>query len=159
MSCSRTQVLGGRLLRVLRMPPPEILTTLHVMVVLVVVESLVRWVSLPRLSRMLGVRVNLAPSRLDLQQIDLTDLPARARRQLRCTRRVADAWPFSRGPCLRRALVTGHLLRDLDPSVRLGVAGTGDTIHAHAWVEIDDRPLENVTGFNRFQRTPTDTTA
>ena len=29
-------------------------------------------------------------------------------------RRVADVWPFSEGPCLRRSLVAGHLLRDVD---------------------------------------------
>ena len=38
------------------------LTTLRVAVVLVVVELLVRWVPLPRLSRVLGVAVDLAPA-------------------------------------------------------------------------------------------------
>jgi Transglutaminase-like superfamily len=145
--------LGRRLLRALRMPPREILTTLHVAAVMVVVEMLIRWVPLPRLSRLLGLRVNLAPARPAVEQMRATELPARAGRQLRCTRRVADAWPFSKGPCLRRSLVVGHLLRHHDPAVRLGVAGSGDHLFAHAWVEIDDRPLESVAGFNVFQRT------
>jgi hypothetical protein len=78
------------------------------------------------------------------------DLPPRVARQVRCTRRVADAWPFSRGPCLRRALVTGNLLRRLDPALRLGLAGSGDAVFAHAWLELDDRPLEDVAAFRLF---------
>ena len=73
---------------------------------------------------------------------------------MRCTRRVADVWPFSRGPCLRRALVAGHLLRDLDPALRLGVGGSGDKVYAHAWLEIEDRPLKDIAGFSILQQTP-----
>jgi hypothetical protein len=120
--------------------------------VLVVVELLIRWVSLPRLSRMLGVRVNLAPVRPEVAPFPIEELPARDRRRLRCTRRVADAWPLSKGPCLRRSLVAGHLLRQHRPAVRLGLAGRGDDVLAHAWLEIDDRPLENISGLNVFQR-------
>jgi hypothetical protein len=36
------------------------------------------------------------------------------------------------------------------------VAGAGDTLLAHAWLEIDDRPLETVAAFNPFQRTSTE---
>ena len=53
-----------------------------------------------------------------------------------------------------RALVGGHLLRQLHPAVRLGVAATGDELLAHAWLEIDGRPLEAVEHFARFERTP-----
>jgi hypothetical protein len=35
--------------------------------------------------------------------------------------------------------------------LRLGVGGAGDELFAHAWIEIDDRPLENVAGFGVFQ--------
>jgi transglutaminase superfamily protein len=138
----------------LRLPLPELLTTLHAAVVIVVVELLVRWVTLPRLSRLLGVRLNLAPAPAGAERLRVKDLPPRAARQVRCTRRVADAWPFSQGPCLRRSLVAGHLLRALDPALRLGVAGSGDQFYAHAWLEIHDRPLEAVAGFSRFQREP-----
>ena len=142
-----------RAVRALRLPPRELLTTLHATAVLVVVELLIRWVPLPRLSRMLGVEVTVEPARSDAAQLPVDELPTRARRRLRCTRRVADAWPFSRGPCLRRALVGGHLIRHLHPAVRLGVAGAGDTLLAHAWLEIDGRPLEPVAQFKAFQRT------
>ncbi len=138
----------------MRLPPRDLFTTLHAVAVLVVVELLIRWVPLPRLSRMLGVGVNLQPGRADAERMRVDELPARARRQLGYTWKVADAWPFSRGPCLRRALVGGHLIRDLHPAVRLGVAGVGDTLMAHAWLEIDDRPLETVTDYRLFQRAP-----
>jgi hypothetical protein len=140
-----------RVPRALRTSPRELLTTVRAFVVIVVVELLIRWVPLPRLSRLLGVRVDLHPAGADVERFPLLDLPPTARRQLRCTWKVADAWPFSAGPCLRRALVGGHLLRQFDPSVRLGVTGGGDALLAHAWLEIDDRPLEDVAEFNRFE--------
>ena len=158
MPRSDVRRLARRASRVLRLPRRDLLTALHAAAVLVVVELLIRWVPLPRLSRMLGVRVNLEPARADVVQLRVDELPARARRQLGFTWKVADAWPFSRGPCLRRALVGGHLIRDLHPAVRLGVAGVGDTLMAHAWLEIDDRPLEPVTDYRLFQRAPIEAT-
>ena len=53
-----------RAVRALRLPPRELLTTLHATAVLVVVELLIRWVPLPRLSRMLGVEVTVEPAAL-----------------------------------------------------------------------------------------------
>jgi hypothetical protein len=150
-------LLRSRLRRVAQLPPREILTTLHAVTVLAVVEMLIRWVSLPRLSWLLGIRVNFAPVRSDVEQFRIDQLTSRDQRQLRCTRRVADAWPLSKGPCLRRSLVAGHLLRHHHPAIRLGVAGRGDEVLAHAWLEIDDRPLERIAGLNVFQRAPTGT--
>lgn len=141
----------GGLQRALRVPPREILTMARVLVVIVLVELMIRWVRLPRLARMLGLEVSLASSSPGAVRLPLKDLSPNARRQLRCTRRVADRWPFSRGPCLRRALVAGHLLSRYDPVIRLGLAGTGDDLYAHAWLEIDCRPLENVESFDTFQ--------
>jgi hypothetical protein len=142
--------LVGRVLRIFQLPPREILTMLHVAAVMTFVELLIRWVPLMTLSRLLGVRVNLAPVPPGAEPMSAAELPPAARRQLRCTRRVADAWPLSRGPCLRRSLVAGHLLRDHDPAVRLGVARSGHDLLAHAWLEIDDRPLESVTNLQVF---------
>ncbi|MET0579389.1 MAG: lasso peptide biosynthesis B2 protein [Ilumatobacteraceae bacterium] len=126
------------------------MTTLHVVAVIVLVEVLIRSVRLTQLSRLLGVPVDLRPSTAAGATLPLEALPPRAQRQLRSTWSVADAWPFSRGPCLRRALVGGHLIRDLDPTVHLGIRGAGDTIHAHAWLEVEGRPLETLDGFTRF---------
>lgn len=132
------------------LPPREIVTTLHAFAVIVVIELLIRTVPLPRLSSMLGCRVNLEPVVPGAQRLWLKELPERARRQVRCTRRVAHVWPFSDGPCLRNALIAGHLLRDEDPAIRLGLMTTGDDLYAHAWLEIDGRPLEHVAAFDVF---------
>lgn len=132
------------------LPPREILTTLHVFAVIVVVELLIRTVPLPRLSSMFGCRVNLEPVVPGAQRLRLKELPARAGRQVRCTRRVAHVWPFSDGPCLRSALVAGHLLREHDPAIRLGLMTTGEELYAHAWLEINGQPLEHVAAFDAF---------
>jgi Transglutaminase-like superfamily len=143
--------LASSVTRLLRRKPRELATIVHVLAVLAFVEASIRWVPLPRLSRVLGAPVTLAPTRGDAAQYDLALLPLPARRRLWITGKVADVWPLSRGPCLRRALVGGHLIREWHPAVRLGVGGVGDTLHAHAWIEIDDRPLERIEGFSRFQ--------
>jgi hypothetical protein len=146
-------VLRGPL-AALRLPVAELLTTIHAALVLGVVELAVRRMQLPRLCRLLGVRLNLAPPVPAAERLRIRDLPPHAARQVRCTRRVADAWPFSRGPCLRRALVTGNLLRRFHPALRLGFEGTGNDVRGHAWLEIDDRPLEDVAAFSLFQELP-----
>ncbi len=142
----------ARIPRLRRVPPREIPTTLRVAVLIVIVEVLVRTVPLPRLSRLLGVPLDLRPHVGSVEPLPLASLPDRARRRLRCTRRVADVWPFSHGPCLRRALIGGHLVRELQPSVRLGITATGDELLAHAWLEIGGRPLESVEHFQRFEQ-------
>lgn len=137
--------------RALRLPPCEVLTVVRALYVIILVELSIRWVRLQRLGRWLGVRVDLHPTTTSGELLPLEELPPTAQRQLRCTWKVADAWPFGQGPCLRRALVGGHLVRRLDPAVRLGVIGGGDTLLAHAWLEIDGRPLERVDDYARFE--------
>jgi hypothetical protein len=141
--------------RTLRLPPKDVVTTLHAAVVIVVVELLIRWVPLSRLSRLLGVHLDLRPGLTAVDVLAWDDLPPPAPRQLRCSWRVAHAWPFSKGPCLRRALVAGHLVRRLGPTVHLGVTGAGGTLLAHAWLELDGQPLEPVHAFTRFEVLPT----
>ncbi|TDE07478.1 lasso peptide biosynthesis B2 protein [Jiangella asiatica] len=113
--------------------------------VALVVEVGLRVTTLPRLARLLG-----APLRTD----DGGDLmppstPARlgpsltpaTRRRLRAVRRVLRHWPFG-DTCLRRALVSGHVLRRLRPVLRVGVAKVDGRIQAHAWLEIDGVSLD-----------------
>ena len=144
-----------RLLTVARVLALEVVTTIRVSATIVVVEVLVRTVPLPRIGRLLGCRIDLTPS-ADVDEparrVEPDELAPSTVRRLRCTHRVADAWPFSHGPCLRRALVGGHLTRNLDPSIRLGVKGTGDEVAAHAWLELGGRPLEDVSDYARFER-------
>jgi hypothetical protein len=126
----------------------ELLLILYAALVLLVVELLIRWVPLPRLSRMLGVRLDLSPAPVARSEPAALVLPHGVRLRLRNTNRVVDRWPFCKGPCLRRSLVTAHLLRAHHPAIRLGTAGAGDTLRAHAWVEIDDRPLEDIAEYS-----------
>lgn len=149
---SRLPRLRRAIRGVRRLSAREILTTLHAVAAMTVVELTVRWVSLPRLSRSLGAPLELEPPPSGSDLPPLEDLGSRATRQLLCTWRVAEVWPFSDGPCLRRSLVGGHLIRRMSPILRLGVVGDGDEVIAHAWLEIDGRPLEPVADLQPFHR-------
>lgn len=62
--------------------------------------------------------------------------------RLRIARRVMRNWPVE-GVCLRHALVAGHRVSDLNPTLRIGVARTApDVMKAHAWLEIAGRSLD-----------------
>jgi len=150
-----TRRVGQLARRAANLPVTELLTTMYAAFVLLVVELLIRWVPLTRLSRILGVPVDLSPaSARSLSNQPEIELSPRSRMRLRSTNRVVDRWPFCKGPCLRRALITGHLLRAQRPAIRLGTAGTGSTLRAHAWVEIDGRPLEDVAGYTVLRIRP-----
>lgn len=133
-------------------PARDLVTTAHALVLMMMVEMMIRFVPLRRLGDRLGVPVDLEAAVDRADRLPLRQLSPRAQQQLRCARRVADVWPFSEGPCLRRALVGGHLIRRLDPRIRLGVTSSDGAVLAHAWLEIDGRPLEAVDDFARFER-------
>ena len=64
----------------------------------------------------------------------------------RIVRLAATYGPY-RANCLPRAVVLWTLLRrrGLAPDIRIGVRRTGERLDAHAWVEIDGRPLDDNT--------------
>ena len=129
----------------------EALTFIHALVVMGVVEILVRFVRLPRVARLVGAPLSLdttEPKPFDPAVFD--NMPIAMRRKLWCTDRVAVRWPFSKGPCLRRALVGGHLIRRHGPTIRLGVDVSAADAEAHAWLEIDGEPLEDTTDIVTF---------
>jgi hypothetical protein len=130
--------------RIARLSPRELLATGHALAVLALVETLIRFVRLSRLTRLLGVRLDLTPAG-DVPPAPV-DLPPEAVRRLQATARVVHVWPFCQGPCLRQSLVAAHLLREQGAALRLGIVGSADTLSAHAWVELDGRALEDVTG-------------
>lgn len=147
----RLATLGWGLGSTLRLPPRSIATTLRVAVLMGVAEVMVRRRPLPKVTASLGVRLDLRPSGRPDDPFDIATLPGAAQRQIECTNRVADAWPFSDGPCLRRTLVAGRLLRRHDPSIRVGLRGGTSGMVAHAWLEIDGRPLEDVSDVGAFE--------
>ena len=60
---------------------------------------------------------------------------------LRVFRRLEAHWPTS--TCLRRALVTGHLLRRRDPRLVIGVRkAPGGPFTAHAWLLLEGTALD-----------------
>lgn len=139
--------------RVRRVPPRELLTTFRAGLVLACVEAVIRLTPLPRLAVWCGVELDLTPRADGVRPLCVDELAERDQRALRATRRATAIWPFCNGPCLRRALVGGHLLRRLDPAVRLGVAADTDlAVRAHAWLEVQGRPLEDVDEFEVFQQ-------
>ncbi|MGH7897503.1 MAG: lasso peptide biosynthesis B2 protein [Candidatus Binatia bacterium] len=110
----------------------------EVLLLALAVEAGLRVCSLARLARMLGVTLIEDPARKGSRALALN---VEELRRLRVATLVFRNWPGG-GTCLRRSLVVGHVLRRRGPLVRIGVArGEAGRIHAHAWVEIDGRPL------------------
>jgi hypothetical protein len=143
--------------RFLRLPVQERRTLLHALVTLLFVEATIRWTRLPRIASALGVRLHVDPQRPSAApsypppppppDADLAVAIVDARRNVA---RVMDVWPLGAGPCLRSSLVLGHLIRDRDPVLRLGVARVGHRLRAHAWIEVDGVPVNDPEGFLAF---------
>src|SRR5689334_22560234 len=128
-------------------------TYLRVVALFVLVESLIRWVSLPRMTALMRVRLDLRSADPSAEMASRIALSYRAERRLTYTWRVAARWPFGAGPCLRRSLVAAHLLRSSGATLRLGFPRGPRESVAHAWIEIERRPLENVSAFEPFTHT------
>lgn len=125
------------------------LTCLRVFAVFAFVELLIRWVPLPRLAQLLGVHLDVRAVGSAPRTSPVVLSPA-AQRQLKCAWWVAARWPFGAGPCLRRSLATAHLLRSSGAMLRIGFPNRPAMSVAHAWVEIDRRPLEDVSLYVPF---------
>lgn len=137
--------------RAFRLPLHEILTAVHVLAWLTLVEFGIRIVALPALCRRLGFRFEPGGS-VPVSASARPALPQEAQQRLRSLWRVSARWPFSKGPCLRRSLVGGRLLRRHDPVLRLGVMRQGDAVVAHAWLEVGGHALEDVESVHPFER-------
>jgi hypothetical protein len=120
----------------------------HVSIVLVaiVVEVGIRTTRLPRLTRLLGIRLGVDehPAQDDADpHADLHE----ARRNLRTARaidRVMRRWPFE-DTCLRRALIVGFFIRRYAPTLLIGVRrDEAGEIAAHAWLVVGGRTLDPV---------------
>ena len=165
--CGRSaRLLPSGLRRFARLGAAERLMILRAVAVLLFVEVTIRWVRLPRLARLLGVAFeprsepgagdregDFPPTDTTITsegpaaEHDLTVPVALARRSVT---RLMRIWPLGAGPCLRESLVLGRLIRDKSPVLRLGIARHGHRMRAHAWVEIDGRPVNDPEGFVAF---------
>jgi hypothetical protein len=134
-----------RAVRLLFLPP--------VLFWMLVVEITLRWVSLPTLSKRLGVPLDSTTERSNGIQPDFT-LTRWQAGQLRTLAPVAARWPFADGPCLRQSIVAGHVLRRHRPVLRLGVASPSEGLQAHAWVEVGGVSMGESSKYTLLINTP-----
>ncbi|MGH3694105.1 MAG: lasso peptide biosynthesis B2 protein [Pseudonocardiaceae bacterium] len=125
---------------------PTVRWLLPAALVCAVVELALRsTMTLPRLSSLLGIALQLGPdTRTELPpSAPALSLGARDAARFRAACRVLRIWPgTSTGGCLRRALVAGCLLRRRRPELHLGVAHIDGRTVAHAWLTIDGVVLD-----------------
>lgn len=118
------------------------------MLVTLVVEAGLRLSTLPRLTRLLGIRLVNDCEPEDEQDVSAPpDLPITwIRRRAFMVNRVLRHSPFS-DTCLRRALVLGQRIRRLDPALVIGVRhDDSGTLTAHAWLVVAGVALDPLAG-------------
>ncbi len=133
---STTSWTNGRgfLRRSLRLFDPQ---TVLAVLVAIIVEVGLRFGSLPRLTRLLGIRLAYDCESGQPDSSHPQDLSATwIRRRALAVNRVFRRWPFER-TCLRRALVLGHRIRRLYPTLLIGVRkDDSGAVVAHAWLVV-----------------------
>lgn len=138
--------LRRRVRTLARLPARDQVTLLRVLMLTGVVEVLLRTTPLPRVAALLGVVVGDRDAEpgppLEGQWLSLSEL-----RGVRCTNIVLRRWALADGPCLRRALVAGHVLRRHRPVLCIGVARNPEGVTAHAWLDVRGRSLGAADGF------------
>jgi hypothetical protein len=113
-------------------------------VVLILVEVGLRVLPLRIVARIAGVRL-LEEGSGTGASLGSVELPWWAGERVAAAHRVVARWPHE-GPCLRRGLVAGALLRRFDPVLRLGVARSGSgRLAAHAWIEVGGATFDATT--------------
>ena len=90
-----------------------------------------RGTSLPRLTALLGINLDRE------QRGEVIGLPAQLWIRRRAVDLVMRHWPVARERlCLRRSLVLGWRLREVGPTLQLGVQHREGGVLAHAWLEV-----------------------
>jgi hypothetical protein len=131
---STTSWANGRVVlrRAFRLLDPQ------VVLVALVVEAGLRLSTLPRLTRLLGIRLAQDGESEQQQNSALPPgLPAIwIRQRALAVNRVFRHWPFG-NTCLRRALVLGQRIHRLDPTLVIGVRhDDSGALAAHAWLVV-----------------------
>ncbi|MEA2828069.1 MAG: hypothetical protein QOG43_2508 [Actinomycetota bacterium] len=102
------------------------------------VEIGVRTLPLPRMARLLGIRLDTdgtVPTGSGPIEMPMWAVP-----RIRAVRRVSGRWPTS--TCLRSSLLLGQRLRALDPCLRIGVRREAGGLKAHSWLEVGGVSLD-----------------
>jgi hypothetical protein len=134
---STTSWVNGRiaLRRAFRLLDPQVAL---VALVALVVETGLRLSTLPRLTRLLGIRL---AQDCEFEQQQDSALPPGIpaiwiRRRAFAVNQVFRHWPFD-NTCLRRALVLGQRIHRLDPTLVIGVRhDDSGALTAHAWLVV-----------------------
>lgn len=126
----------GGALRGLAATPRRLLVLLRVLALVTLAEVQLRRLPVDRAAARFGLVIGTEVDPVEDAR------PLRLTRRLVEHRRALDAvlrrWPWADGPCLRRSLVLGWLLRERVPRLCLGVRLDDDgALHAHAWIEVD----------------------
>ncbi len=129
---ARLRALRARLARFAALPRAQQRALVEVAGTAAWIEVAVRTVPLDRLAPALGIR--LRPTNDGPEGDALDPLSERERLRLEASRRFFGVF-HARGPCLRRSLVEGFLLRRRRPVLRIGVRREGDSVAAHAWID------------------------
>lgn len=139
---SKTTLLG-KLRTAWTMPTPMRNTALHALCVTPFVEVALRWFSLPTVCEWLGVAVMETAARATPTEESPEPEPigVSIRRAQRATEIALRTWGYPRN-CLRRALLTGYLLRKHKPSLHIGVRRQNDRCEAHAWLDIAETRVD-----------------
>lgn len=129
---ARLDRLRARLRRAASLRRDEQRALAEVAGVAALIEIAVRTVPLDRLAPVLGIQLRPVPGGPEVDALD--PLSERERLHLEASRRLFAVF-HARGPCLRRSLVEGFLLRRRRPVLRIGVRREGDAVAAHAWID------------------------
>ena len=110
----------------------------YVTMLAAVAEIAVRLVPVRRLASVTGISMEgLTP---DTSSLQATLSSEQIARRTEAVQRVYRVWPRD-GSCLRESFVLGFRLRHSRPVLKLGVAKENEEVVAHAWIEIDGRPV------------------
>ena len=147
---SARTMLVGKLQTAWRMPTAARAAAVQALCVAPLVELGVRCLPLTSVCRWLGIEVlDATPGASDTEGSS-NELDGAIRRAQRATDLALRNWGYPRN-CLRRALVTGHLLRRHQPSLRIGVRRRSDRCEAHAWLTIGHLCVDLSNGVAEFQ--------
>ena len=115
------------------------LLTAKWLALLVGVEAGLRLLNLPRLCRVIAVRLDLDSGG---PAAGMWPVPQVYARTVRAVLRATRWWPFG-DTCLRRCLLLARALRAHDPVIRIGVRREANgAFSAHSWLEVDGASLD-----------------